>query len=232
MIKIDWIPISADKIYFDGNITYYEPEQAVKYLNSVRGETSYLRCPALANYLKNTYIIKSPYDFTINVDSAFNVTTDKFGQAFFNEYLSVILPTTSKDPLIIQTFPKYLFVSNNKNPVTVSVIPWMFKSNPYGIVPGSFDITKWIRPVNLAMEVYTPGPIVFRRGDPLYCVRFETDDMVTLERGEYTEDIAKAMLSCLDVKNYARGLNLKSLYTAGHHYINLIRQKYFNRNKL
>jgi hypothetical protein len=227
MIKVDWIPIFTEELSHDGNITYYEPEPAFKYLINTRGQTDYLRCPGLTNYLKNTFIIRSPYDLTIIVDTEGNVTTDRFGQDFFNQNISVRLPPGPKDNLIIQSFPKYLFVSASKKPVVVSVIPWMFKANPFGIVPGSFDITQWIRPVNLAMEVYQPGPIVFKRGEPLYAVRFEVDDTVTLERGEYTQDIAKAMVSCLNVQNYVTGLNLKSLYQAGKHYITMMKRKYY-----
>jgi hypothetical protein len=227
MIKVNWIPIFTEELSQDGNITYYEPEPAFKYLVNTRGQPDYLRCPGLTNYLKNTFIIRSPYDLSIIVDAAGNVTTDRFGQDFFNQNISVRPPTSPKDNLIIQSFPKYLFVSDSKKPVVVSVIPWMFKANPFGIVPGSFDITQWVRPVNLAMEVYQPGPIVFKRGEPLYAVRFEVDDTVTLERGEYTPDIGKAMVSCLNVQNYVPGLNLKSLYTAGKHYITMMKRKYY-----
>lgn len=227
MITVQWMPVFSERLSYDPNITYYEPEPAFKYLTGQREQTDYLRCPGLSNYLRNTYIIRSPYDLTINVDTDGNVTTDRFGQDFFNENISVRPPQSAKDCLIIQTFPKYLFLCNNAKSLTVSVVPWTFKSNPYGIVPGSFDITQWIRPVNLAMEVYAPGPIVFRRGEPLYCVRFETDESIRLERTEFTEDIKQAMASCLNVQNYAPGMNLKTLYAISKGYLDLVKKKIF-----
>ncbi len=228
MITVQWMPVFTEQLSYDPNITYFEPEPAFRYLASQRDRTDFLRCPGLSNYLKNTYIIRSPYDFNLTVTKEWDVQSDRFGQAFFNENVSVRNPQTHKDPLIIQTFPKYLFITNYKKPVTVSVIPWMFKANPYGIVPGSFDITQWIRPVNLAMEVYQPGVIEFKRGEPLYAVRFETDDTVRLDRGEFTEDIKQTMASCLNVQNYAPGMNLKTLYSVGRHYIDLMKRKIFN----
>ena len=231
MNKITWMPVFSERLSYDPNITYYEPEPAFKYLLSVRDDAQYLKCPGLSAFLKNTFVIKSPYDLTLTIDPATqNVTSNKFGQEFFNENINIRPATSPKDRLVIQTFPKYLFVSNSKTPIIVNVMPWFFKPNNFSVIPGSFDITKWIRPVNLAIEAHDQTQFEFRRGEPLYCVRFETEDNVVLERGEFSEDIKTAMASCLNVQNYVPGMNLKTLYNISVDYIKLAKQRYFKND--
>jgi hypothetical protein len=228
MNKITWMPVFTEKVSYDPNITYYEPEPAFKYLASVRGNPEYLKCPALSAFLKNTFVIKSPYDLKLNIDIATqNITSNKFGQDFFNEYVDITPATHIKDHLTIQTFPKYLFISNSKIPIIVSVMPWFFKANNFSVIPGAFDITKWIRPVHLALEMNDQTQLEFNRGEPLYCVKFETEDTVILERGNFTEDLKVAMTSCLNTKNYVQGMNLKTLYNISTEYIQMTKRKFF-----
>jgi hypothetical protein len=106
-------------------------------------------------------------------------------------------------------------------------MPWFFKANNFSVIPGSFDITKWIRPVNLALEAHDQTQFEFKRGEPLYCVRFETEDTVQLERGDFTEDIKTAMASCLNVQNYVPGMNLKTLYNISADYVRMAKRKFF-----
>lgn len=228
MVKIKWCPVFTEKISFDPNISYFEPEPAFKYLTTIRDEAEYLRCPALRNFLRNTFVIKAPYNYKLTIDPVNgNVTSDKYGQEFFNINVNVKKPFKPKDKLIIQTFPKYLFMSNHKKPVNVSVLPWFFKPNNFSVIPGSFDITKWLRPVNLALEAHGQLTFDFRRGEPLYCVRFECEDDVELERIDFDVELQKSMASCVNVQNYVHGLTLKTLYEQGANYINLVKKRIF-----
>lgn len=228
MVKIKWFPIFVESGSHDPNITYFPPETAFKYLTSIRSDSQFLKCPALRSFLKNTFIIKSPYNYRLEIDPATKgINADRFGKEFFENNIHVHLPTNPKDKVIVQTFPKYLFMSDSKKPVHVTVLPWFFKPNNYSVIPGSFDITKWIRPVNLAIEAHGPVNLDYRRGEPLYCVQFDCEDDVEFELGEMTPELSKAVFSSVCVQKYVHGMSLKALYEQGAHYVNLIKSKVF-----
>jgi len=187
----------------------------------------YLRCPALTGYLKNTFVIRSPYDFTFYPNLKENtVRVDSYNQEFFDGNFII---EAHSDPLVVQFPPIYVFLSDSKYPVTLTMLPWFFKSNTMGFIPGSFDITKWIRSINYAAEIYDENPIVFKRGDPLYCIQFTTknNDTVVLEQEIMNDALKNTMNACIAVKSKMPNLNLKTLYTISENYINLMKKTIF-----
>ena len=46
-------------------------------------------CPAIIDELKNVYGIKSYYDYKLNIDSQNAISTEDYGQDFFNKHITV-----------------------------------------------------------------------------------------------------------------------------------------------
>ena len=91
MVKIKWFPIFVESGSHDPNITYFPPETAFKYLTSIRSDSQFLKCPALRSFLKNTFIIKSPYNYRLEIDPATKgINADRFGKEFFENNIGEI----------------------------------------------------------------------------------------------------------------------------------------------
>ena len=227
MITIYWIPINL-KLNSSGSedIIYFPPESAYKYFLEKNKNQDYLKCPAFADFLKNTYIIKAPYDIDISINEDGYVKTNKFTQDFFEKNIHVT--QFEKNKIIFQTMPRYFFVTNNKKSVKISILPMIFEKNNFSIIPGEFDISKWIRPINCAFEVFdTPTTISFKREQPLFMVKFETfnNETIQLKQKIINQDIASAGLSCLTVKDLLPNKNLNYLYKIAEGFINSIKEK-------
>lgn len=240
MTVVKWIPIdfgfetNSNKIDPSVNLSQFPPEPAFKYLMSVRKDSLFIKCPAVSDYLKNTFVIRCPYDIILDINIAnCSIYIDgydghTYSQEFFDSNI-VLRPTPNHlDPPNLHFLPKALYITDSKDPVKLTLLPWFFKMNDISLVPGSFDISKWIRPTEPAFEVYKSGRYEFRRGDPLYCIQFETaDNKVEIQRDVFTEQIKETMLACSYLKKTVPGLNLKTVYKIAEDYIELMKKRIF-----
>jgi hypothetical protein len=225
-IKVRWVPyVNLD---LEVNISYLPPEPAFSFYKKFREDSSVIRCPALAAYLKNTFIIQSPYEIVLDYSKeSKKITTDRYGQKFFDD--NIMLKSSADSPSTLHLFPRYLFISDHKKPIYIEVLPICFDSNNYKAIPGTFDITKWIRPVEYAIELPDTCKIKLNREDPLFMVKFTTEDndTVILERGILTKELHEVTLACVTLKTYNPKLSLNKLYGMASEYINLIKKKIF-----
>lgn len=232
MTTIKWIPIDFSKDFTDhvANITHFEPEPAFKYLNSAREDSNFLKCPGLSGFLKNMFVIRCPLDITLEIDvEKQTCRTNDCDQKFFDNNMMVNYKKGKNDPMILHFFPKYMYVTDSKEPVEFTMLPWFFRPNEMALIPGSFDITKWIRTTEPAFEIYQSGTYTFKRGEPLYCVHFkpESGKLVKLEKGVMTEELRNANWSCVGLKTRLPGLNLKTIYSISHDYIEIMKKRIF-----
>lgn len=206
------------------NATHYEPESAYKYYKDRKEGELFLKCPAFIQSLKNTFIIRAPYDISLEFKNG-TVVTDKFDQNFFNKNIDLRHAKNLQPPFVVELMPRYVFVPEGDTSVVLNILQLILQPHKYGFLTGEFNITKWVRPVSYTIEIYdTSEPIVFRRGDPLFMVRFTTADnsVVTLEQGVLTEEIQKVISSCINIKKFVPNLSLKVMYKMAKNYINLM----------
>jgi hypothetical protein len=213
-MKIGWYFLNVEKLPVEGTA----PDSTFKDVAQTFDKSSeVLICPAVHEYFKNTFLIRSPVDIEFQHDLSTNTlrTTSKY---------VVSRPFKDRD---ILTFPiRYMFVSDSS--VTFESIP-AFMHNTEAqtklrMIPGSFDIGKWIRPVDFTAQSLTSDVIKIKQGDPLYYVRFMTDEKVELEHitdPARIEKIHKVMLQCTGYKFKCPGNSLKSLYKIAENWINI-----------
>jgi hypothetical protein len=85
----------------------------------------------------------------------------------------------------------------------------------YSTIEGEFDIGKWVRPIDFAIE--TPldkeTNISFKRGDPMYAIKFKSDSKVKLEYDHYEDGlIADTHLSQTSIRQVCPISNLSKNY--------------------
>jgi len=229
MKKIYWtIPTSLDQPGL--NLAYFEPEPAYKYLIGKKANANYIRCPAFSAYLKNTYILRSPIDFKIwFFDGEFH--TDSCDQKFYDKNIWCKVGISGEH--LVQMPPTILFFTKDNKTVTAESLPPVMHEVPNALfIPGSFDISKWVRPLNFAFEISDVKKAVnIKRGDPLYMVKFicEDGDSVELERVLMDEDLRQVIATCTGLKHIAPKINLKTLYGMAENYLKLARANIFKK---
>lgn len=210
---------NSDLVATSLNLVTAEPELLLPDIKKARSHTeeSYLSCPAFLDYYRNTYIVRSPITTTLTVDYAnkyLNMYPQKqeFYDAFVNNRASTL---GEKDPFLLSLQFFNLFIADGD--CMVEQLPASFHTNVPNIriIPGTFNIGKWYRPLEAAFEVIDPNqPIKITRGDPLYYVRLVPKDggKIELKHKTYTREQIDAVTSCVTLKKAAPKLPLKVLY--------------------
>jgi len=207
------------------DITYFAPIPVYDEIFSKRKNTVGIeKCPAIKEMCKNTYAIKAPYDLTLEVtnDGGFNTSVSRdFFESLCNWRGNV---GNGTDIYSATLPPSYLFYS--KSSVKIESIPAFLQSNKsienVNLIPGTFNIGKWIRPLDFTIEIKNPkDPVTIKRGDIIFYVRFITEDgsKVELERSN-DNSIHEVSFTCTSVKERIRNLTLPKLYEMAEGYIN------------
>ena len=91
---IIWWGVKTSEKGFEEGIRAEEPISILKkFLIEYAGEdteTKMLsRCPAILDELTNIYGVKPFYDYKLNIDSNNEISTNDYGQKFFDEHITV-----------------------------------------------------------------------------------------------------------------------------------------------
>ena len=226
MVIVNWCPRTLVVKGQPAKATHLLNFEPVKLSSLLSKDTVYARCPAFIDYTKNTFAVLAPFDIDIkisHIDGQCNVDIGSFNQLFFDDFFVLrkdgtmsfapSLVFTSEEPVIVESLPLMMMTTELSKKVTHVV--------------GSFDISRWIRPVEWAFILNEDTTLNIKRGDPLFCVRFVTpdNDIVKLERfypDTFFEDIHA---SCVQAKLVQKGMSLKKMYEMAEPFLKLWRKK-------
>jgi hypothetical protein len=214
---------------------YFEPEPVFKVFSDERNKKSdFLKCPAFQDFYKNCFLIRSPMDLKITIDKQNGryIKCHNYNQEFYDTF---IIPRMQNEdfPALSIMFP-YLFFSDES--VNIEQFhPFMHNNdllNNIRVVSGKFDISKWCRPLDYAFEIIDENkPIIIKRGDPLYYIRFSTEKNINFIRVYSHDDIFKyikdATTNCSFIKSFSPGNTMGKNYQIVSDFINSIKKKIF-----
>jgi len=182
-------------------------------------------CPAFKDEIKNTFVIKSIYDYNIKWDGE-NITSSMHDQDFFNRFLII---RSIPDGFFSITSPSLVFVAES-NDLVLSLVNAQFHDNDIVnkciMIPGVFNIGKHIpRRLEFGMKFKQPGEINIREGDALYYVKFHTEEKIIFKKFIWSEELRRITYNNLQIREYTRDIksmqwwynfmsrhNLKSYY--------------------
>lgn len=229
-VTVKWLPVNKnpdtnnlDMINCWSEVAFFDPEPVFKdIVNNRPGQQSFLQCPAVSDFFENTFLIRSPVDLTLGI----NPYTKEWGSPnqgeLFFKTMVLLRPWQSVNgPGMVMTFhTSYVFLADQD--VLVETMPAFMhlcdSNKKVQFIPGTFNIHKWIRPVDFSGELLNPKePLVIKRGDPLFYVRLTTPckDVVNLSRVDNIDEIKKvhyAISAMTSVKLFNKGLRLPRLY--------------------
>jgi len=191
-----------------------------------RPGADYIKCPAVVDRLKNTFAIKSPFDFAVDVDEKNNaISTDRFGKKFFDDHVRLRNVGNGR-PILMTLPPAYLFYAHEPVIMELQDLPIILSSASQNtkVVVGEYNIGSWVRPIDWTFELHNQSFIKINRGDALFAVRFRPSNNrpIKLVRKDLTKDLMSKMYGCLQVKRYVNNLNLPALYEMATQYLSSI----------
>jgi hypothetical protein len=234
-LKVGWTPFVHNEGKPSDSFGYFSewqhvaiqpPEPAYKSIAADRPGSDILPCPGITGYFKNTFLVRCPIDITITVKpDVKTVSIEKFDQKFYNEWV-IRRPNDFVNPArpIVTLGPKMVFVADED--VILEALPAMMHDSlalrKIRVIPGTYNIHRWMRPVDFTFEVLDSSEsIEFKRGDPLFYVRFVDPKgrNIELERIEQNDELLKTMYGMVILKNYIPKLKLNILYELAHDWI-------------
>jgi hypothetical protein len=234
---VNWCPVKPNNKSQSHDFLWLEPEPLIPHLISQRHKsTDFFKCPAFREHYRNAFVIKSPIDVTIKVTEVENkryVYTPDHDQEFFDNYVHLML---DDDPVYTKLTIMFDYLFYSKESVIMEQIsPSMetvdFQSN-INVVPGEYDISKWIRPIEFNFEIKDDTKTVeIKRGDPLYYIKFRTDKTVKLERTEYDNGIDDVARTIWLFKRYTRDNTMEENYQLASSYLGSLSNKIFKKSK-
>ena len=166
-------------------------------------------------------------DLTLTVTKSHIECPNSYPQGYLEDILTNRYEPASLYSTISLTW-YYMFYSDKS--VMLEVVPPVWHKNKFqnnvNIIGATFDISKWYRPLEFAFEIIDDTqPIVIKRGDPLYYVRFSTVDKVKLVKQETTKKIEALSAMCTQLKNYIPNNSMSKNYSLMHKIIDKFKPK-------
>ena len=209
------------------NIRYRTPKHATEYLkdkcNPEIRESNFLRCPAFAKQQKNLYALRFSFSYELHIEKN-EIRSDEYDQRFFDEFVSI----RDLDNAMLSLPMSYVFIA--ETPVDMEYTSAYNVSNGFVdntiIVPGSFDVGKWYRPLDLTFIIKDKNKkVTFNEDDAYAFVNFRTNKKVNLVRFDTTPQIIELFNSIL-LSKFAKSKEINSL----NWFYNLLEQsKYKNK---
>lgn len=199
-------------------IIFSEPESLSKHLQKTRSGSAHMACPAFLDYIKNMFVIRAPLDMRIQLNrSKGTIEVFDVSESIQKFIMNRMHQTGKNSPWVLSLPPAYVFYSNKD--VDIETTHAFMESNEsisnIMLIPGTYNISKWIRLVDFSVEVKNDMEIInIKRGDVLMYVKFKTfdDSKVELERVPMTSELQTAINNCVSVKFQMSKMPLKTLY--------------------
>lgn len=138
-------------------------------------------CPALKDNLKNSYALKFPIDYSIDILNDGNLSTPDYDQEVFNAAWEVRSAEHRLYTLSLNNF--FICEESLGMEVTSAHIVDNEFTRKTTLVPGTFDIGKWYRPTECAFFARDGvSSIKLSDNEPFAFIKFLTDKKVNIKK--------------------------------------------------
>jgi hypothetical protein len=223
-ITLYWAPAHGLGSQYDYGHLYPEPltlyEELTPYKADLKdNRDDYLRCPAVSNRLKKTFVFRSVTNTNVRVIDqshvSYEITSDD-DQRRHQTTVELLHKPTLNDHLLLNYSHPVIFFTDVES-LTVSITAPFFQKtahSQYGvIVPGEFDVAKWFRPMNFEFQLWEGvDELRVPVGDPLAYFECQTDAKVVLRKFYLTPHLNKLSSSLIHVQPHRRFAKLKEKY--------------------
>ena len=168
--------------------------------------TDFTLCPAVTDFSRNLFSLKSPIDLEFWWDNETVHFENSFSENFFKKI--VVMRDAKGGSLSLRIAP-YFFFSEEDCEMQYSA-PLMSSNNftdNCTVVPGSINIGKWFRPTDHAFLIkHQNQKIKINKGDTIANVRFNTKEKIQFQKFYFTDQCEEFFNK---VVNYKKSQNNK-----------------------
>lgn len=177
-------------------------------------QQSFFSCRGFLGFNKNLYMITNPFDIDVTVNDMGQIINNG------NKELDDIFSNRPKQIENCKNLNyEYYYFFYSEESLEIEVMsPFMhdssFTKNAF-IVPGSFNISKWFRPLNPEIQ-FLPNHdnhVVSQKGDPLMYIRFKTDRPIILKQFFMPRELMDISESIVSYKKYEKNKTFSYLYS-------------------
>ncbi len=181
------------------------------------------KCPAFTGVFKNTFKVKSSYDYNLTWDGK-NFTSMMYDQSFFD---STVLLRESNKGIVSYLNPGIYFYADCDKLELEMTTPIYEKNMMYDgiIIPGKYDCANHFRRLECSLKLKAPQTINIHDEGTLYYVKFHTEEKIKLVRFHVTHDIFTLTNSLLYYRNHTSKLTPLDWYYG-------VMKKHYNKKLL
>jgi hypothetical protein len=218
MKTIYWSPFAQEDKYPSVQLIYETPDPLLTDLiprrNKQANGDNWFQCHAFQATVKNTFILRSPFDANFAVDEDLGILPiDQTVKNLTNmEFIA------KKQPSVIGAHTiaiRGIWMFWSDTPLEITTMNPQYHKSPIDgyYVGGSFNIGKWFRPVEAAIQLNNGvNTVSIKRHDPLAYIKFHTDEPVELKRFYLTKELEELHWACVHYKRYEPKRGLPYLY--------------------
>jgi len=167
-------------------------------------------CPAIKDYTKNTFSIKSLYDYNFEIlKDTGQIVSKMHDQEFFNKHVMI----RSNIDKLFSFSQSYIFFTEKKSlKMSASVFPYLEDNNITKTcipVPGTFDIGKWFRATEFGFYLKANiNEFNINQNEIYQYINFQTDDKIIFKQFMVNEKIKKYLSDVNVSKNHRKIKNI------------------------
>jgi hypothetical protein len=172
-----------------------------------------LLCPSVQEEIKNTYAVLSPIDLTLTWDGN-QTQTNNYDQQFFDQMICIKRKIDGSESRFISINLHLIFFTEKKCTATVTpayMSDTYFPKNSI-MIAGQMDLNSWLRPIDVMIFRDINKSIIIKKGEPLYYIKFHTDEKVIFSRFNLTKELLSIVESCISVRRFTGAGSLSKIY--------------------
>lgn len=192
MKTVYWSPLVGDN-YVMSYLDQQEPDRLLNHINKNsfpqyrEGHQNFRLCPAFMNLFKNTYALRFTHDYKLEMKDN-EIWSTMLDEDFFKSQLR----WRSDDKKFLGFNLLYYFFCEED--LEMSVTPSYFEDNDFNscavFIPGTFNISRWFRPLECAFIVRNDrNEVIMNKGDIYAYIHFKTDEKIRFKRFHASPDI-------------------------------------------
>jgi hypothetical protein len=208
-IKVYWSCLEDEWLRASGPENVYS-----NFLKNNQFETTGVhRCPAFVNSLKNTYALRSLYNYDFKI-SENSVGSTYYDQDFFNEHVNV---RSLQERTF--SFNQYytFFTEEDSLTMTGNLQPYLENNNITDrctVFPGAYDIGKWFRNIEFSFYLKPQyDTFVINEGEIYTYLKFHTEEKIEFIQYRHSTALVSHLREIMASRNHtAKSRNLFSYY--------------------
>jgi hypothetical protein len=166
----------------------YEPLPIFKGLSeefNLNTNLDFLSCPAFQASCNNVFKIIGTIDYELTWTGKEYITS-LYDQTFFD---NMIMSRGEDSGLFSYLDPNIRFFTDSKSLECELIPPYLNNCdvNNLRVITGKYDIGKHLRKIELAAQFRKPSTICFKAQDPVYYLKFYTDEKIIFKRFYYSD---------------------------------------------